>query len=205
MFRVLLLYGAFNLCHNLAYLLGYHLLPPGAMKGTHPAYMIASRVAESSSFWSEFGGTLLINLLFMGSICILLNLQRVRATPLGHLVPLFLGLTTGLFLSTNSPAALDLSGVPFLAGTATGLSIGGAEVLGYVCLIAATSGISIYQRQSWCRWEEKFVRTRSLREVRLSRGELFVLILGLVLIVIAGYRETWPVGFALHPGSTPIG
>ena len=86
LFRVLLLYGAYNLCHNLAFLLGYRLLPPGAMKGTHPAYMIAARVAESSSFWSEFGGTLLVNLLFMGSICILLNLQRVRATPLGHLV-----------------------------------------------------------------------------------------------------------------------
>jgi hypothetical protein len=187
---VLLLYGAYNLCHNLAFLVGYHLLPVGAMKGAHPAYMIAARLAKSSGFWSEFGGTLVINVLVMGSICILLNLQRVGTIPLGHLVPLFLGLTTGLFLGTNSLAAMDLSGVPFLAGTATGLSIGGTEMLGYVCLIAATSGISIYQRQTWWRWDEKFVRTRQLREVSLSRGELGLLALGLLLIILAGYRES---------------
>jgi hypothetical protein len=190
LYTVLLLYGAYNLCHNLAFLVGYHLLPAGAMKGAHPAYLIAARLARSSGFWSEFGGTLFINVLVMGSICTLLNLQRVRTTPLGHLVPLFLGLTTGLFLGTNSLAAMDLSTGPFLAGTATGLSIGGTEILGYVCLIAATSGISVYQRQSWWRWDEKFVRTRSLREVSLSRGELGLLALGLLLIIMAGYRET---------------
>ncbi len=190
LFRALLLYGVYNLCHNLAFLVGYHLLPPGAMKGAHPAYIIASRVARSTSFWSEFGSTLLVNLLVMGSICTLLNLQRVRTIPLGYLVPVFLGLTTGLFVGTNSLAALDLSGVPFLAGTATGLTIGGAEMLGYVCLIAATSRISIYRRQSWWRWEEKFVRTRSLRDIRLAGEEFLALFLGIILIVIAGYRET---------------
>jgi hypothetical protein len=184
------LYGIYKLCHSLAFLLGYHLLPPGAMKGVHPAYAIASRVAQSTDFWSEFSSTLFVNLLIMGSICTLLNLQRVRTTPLGHLVPLFLGLTTGLFVGTNSLAALDLSGVPFLAGTATGLTIGGTEILGYVCLIAATSRISIYHRQSWWRWEEKFARTQSLRDIRLSGEELFVLLLGIILIVIAGYRES---------------
>ena len=52
----------------------------------------------------------------MGSISVLLNLQRVRTIPLGHLVPVFLGLETGLALGTNSFAALDLSDKPFLSG-----------------------------------------------------------------------------------------
>jgi len=190
LYIVLLLYGAYNLSHNIAFLVGYHLLPAGAMKGAHPAYVIAARLARSAGFWSEFGGTLVINVLVMGSICTLLNLQRVGTTPLGHVVPLFLGLTTGLFLGTNSLAAMDLSSIPFLAGTAAGLSIGGVEILGYICLIAATSGISIYQRQSWWRWDERFVRTGSLREVGLSRGELGLLALGLLIIILAGYRET---------------
>lgn len=95
-----------------------------------------------------------------------------------------------MFLGTNSLAALDLGGIPFLAGTAMGLTVGGAEMLGYVCLIAATSGISIYQRQSWWRWKEKFVRARSLRDIRLSHGGLVVLVLGFSLIVLAAYRET---------------
>jgi hypothetical protein len=187
--RVLLLYGAYNLCHNLAFLCGYHLLSPGAMKGTHAA-RIASTVADAPGFWSELGRTLFVNVGIMGSIAVLLNLQRVRTIPLGYLVTLFLGVTTGLFLGTNSLVAVDLAGVPFLSGTATGLTIGGAEMLGYVCLIAATAGISIYERQTWWRWQEKFVRVRSLREVRLSRGEVLVLLLGLALLVGAAYRET---------------
>ena len=186
--RVLLLYGAYNLCHNLAFLAGFHLLAQGAMKGTHPA-LIASRVAEAPTYWAQFAGTLLLNLLVMGSICTLLNLQRVGTIPLGYTVPLFLGVTTGLFLGTNSLVAVDLSGVPFLAGTATGLTIGGAEMLGYVCLIAATAGVSTHQRQSWWR-KEKFVRVRRVRDFRLSRGEVVVLALGLALIVAAAFRET---------------
>jgi hypothetical protein len=118
--RVLLLYGAYNLFHNVAYLVGYYLLTPGAMKGSHPA-AIATWVGKAPGFWGQFGATLLLNLLVMGSICVALNLQRVRTVPLGYLVTLFLGFTTGLFLGSNSLAALDLAGVPFLSGTATGL------------------------------------------------------------------------------------
>ncbi|HUL78991.1 MAG TPA: hypothetical protein VL691_17120 [Vicinamibacteria bacterium] len=130
-------------------------------------------------------GTLAVNLGVMGSICVLLNLQRVGTTPLGYL-----GLTTGLFLGTNSLAAIDLSGVPFLAGTVTGLSIGGAETLGYVCLIAATARISTHERQTWWRWQEMFVRVRRLRDVRLSPAEVAVLVLGALLILLAAFRET---------------
>jgi len=50
--RVLLLYGAYTLFHNVAFLFGYYLLSPGFMK-KHPAAMIASRVAEASGFWWE--------------------------------------------------------------------------------------------------------------------------------------------------------
>ena len=178
-----------TLCHNVAFLVGYRLLWPGALKG-HPAHLIASRVAAAPGFWSELAGTLAINLGFMGSICVLLNLQRVGGTPLGYLVTVFLGLTTGLFLGTNSLAALDLSGVPFLAGTATGLAIGGAETLGYVCLIAATARISTHERQTWWRWDEKFVRVRRLRDFHPSAAETAVLALGVLLIVVAAFRET---------------
>jgi hypothetical protein len=97
-------------------------------------------------------------------------------------------------LPAASALPVELAGrlefsVPFLAGTATGLTIGGAELLGYVCLIAATAGVSTHQRQSWWR-KEKFVRVRRLRDVRLSRGEVVVLALGLALIVAAAFRET---------------
>jgi len=172
---------------------GVPLWLPLAVSGRHEGDArgrIASTVADAPGFWSELGRTLFVNLGIMGSICVLLNLQRVRTIPLGYLVTFFLGVATGLFLGTNSLVAVDLSGVPFLAGTATGLTIGGAEMLGYVCLIGATARISIYERQTWWRWQEKFVRVRSLRDIRLSPGEVLMLLLGIALIVAAAYRET---------------
>jgi hypothetical protein len=187
--RLLLLYGSYNLFHNLAFLVGYHLLWPGAMRGT-PAARIASTVARAPSFWSEVAATLLVNLVVMGGICVLLNLQRVGHVPLGYLVTFFLGVTTGLFLGTNSLVAVDLSEVHFLPGTATGLSIGGVEMLAYVCLIASTAHISLYQRQTWWRWDEKFVRVRSLSNVHLTAGEVLVAAVGVVLLVVAALRES---------------
>ena len=63
-------------------------------------------------------------------------------------------------------------------------------MLGYVCLIAATARVSIYQRRSWWRWSERFARVRSLRDVRLTAGEITVLVLCVLLIVVAAYRES---------------
>jgi hypothetical protein len=188
--RLLLLYGAYNLIHNFVFLLAYHLFPPGFLKGTH-VMAIASWVGSAGGLWGVFGRTLLMNLGVMGTICVLLNLQRVRTIPLGYTVPLFLGVTTGLALGTNSFAGIDLSNIPFRAGTAEGLSIGGAEMLGYMCLIAATSRISMYQRQTWWRWSEYFVRIRRISDLRLSLSEIVVLVAGIGLIVLGAYRETW--------------
>lgn len=188
--RLLLLYGAYNLIHNFVFLLAYHLLPPDILRGTH-VMAIASWVGSAGGLWGVFDRTLLMNLGVMGSICVLLNLQRVRTIPLGYTVPLFLGVMTGLALGTNSFAAIDLSNIPFRAGTAEGLTIGGAEMLGYICLIAATSRISMYQRQTWWRWSEHFVRVRRISDLRLSLAEIVVLVAGIGLIVWGAYRETW--------------
>jgi hypothetical protein len=54
--RVLLLYGAYSLFHNAAFLVGYHFRPPGGLKGRHPISVIASRIAESSSFGRSLRG-----------------------------------------------------------------------------------------------------------------------------------------------------
>ena len=86
--------------------------------------------------------------------------------------------------------------MPFLAGTATGLTIGGAEMLGSVWLIAATARVSIYQRHSWWRWNERFIRVRSLRDVRLTPGEALLLALGVVDRVVPERADQ--VSFSTH-------
>jgi hypothetical protein len=75
---------------------------------------------------------------------------------------------------------------------ALSLGIGNLEMLGYICVIAATVKLGIYQYRSWWRWtgEWQAVKTGNLRDVRLDRFEVAFLIVGVSLIVFGAYRET---------------
>jgi hypothetical protein len=75
---------------------------------------------------------------------------------------------------------------------ALSLSIGNLEMLGYICVIAATIKLGIYQYRSWWRWtgEWKAIQTGRLRDVRLDRLEVAFLFIGITLIVLGAYRET---------------
>ncbi|KPL18129.1 MAG: hypothetical protein AMJ93_14190, partial [Anaerolineae bacterium SM23_84] len=73
-------------------------------------------------------------------------------------------------------------------GIALGLSIGGAEMLVYVLIIASTVKLGVYQYRSLVDW--KPVKAMSLRDVRLTRQEVMCLTVGLLLLVLAAYRET---------------
>jgi hypothetical protein len=59
-------------------------------------------------------------------------------------------------------------------------------------VIAATAKLGIYQYRSWWRWgsEWKPVKSMRLREVRLSREEVVVVIFGVALVLVAAVRET---------------
>jgi hypothetical protein len=171
--RVLWLYGLYMLLSNAAYLLGYYLLPEGVMRGT--PYVAAGRVvASATSFWGEFGLTLLFNLGLVVSIGVLLNLNQVRSIPTGYVLPISLGLVSGLISGTNSFAASDLRVYNAWDGMALGLSIGGVEMLAYVLVIAATAGLGVYHYRSWWRWSGVWqpAKLRRLRDVRLSRSEI---------------------------------
>lgn len=190
--RVLWLYGLYMLVSNAAYLFGYYLLPEGVMRGT--PYVAAGRVVSgAASFWGEFGLTLLFNLGLVVSIGVLLNLNQVRGIPTGYVLPISLGLVSGLISGTNSFAASNLRAYNAWDGMAFGLSIGGVEMLAYILVIAATAGLGVYQYRSWWRWRGAWqpIKLRRLRDVRLSRSEIVCLALGIVLLIAAAYRETW--------------
>lgn len=190
--RVLWLYGLYMLLSNAAYLFGYTLLPEGVMRGT--PYVAAGRVVSSAaSSWGEFGLTLLFNLGLVVLMSVLLNLNQVRGFPMGYILPISLGLVSGLISGTNSFAASDLRQYNARDGMALGLSIGGVEMLAYILVIAATAGLGVYQYRSWWRWRGAWapVKLRRLRDVRLSGSEIVCLALGIVLLIAAAYRETW--------------
>jgi len=116
------------------------------------------------------------------------NLQQVRGFPLGYVIPIALGIVSGLVTGTNSYVADDLSRYSVREGMALGLSIGGLEMLAYIMIIAATVKVGIYQYRSLVDW--KPVKAMNLRDVRLSRQEVFCLLAGVLLLVLAAYRET---------------
>ena len=185
--RVLWLYGLYSLLNLFSFLLGYHFLPEGFMRG-NPYSAIGSFVASASSFWSELGLTLLFNLGTLVVVCILTNLQQFRRIPIGYIVPIVLGITTGLVSGTNSFAASDLKQFNALDGMALGMGIGGIEMLAYVLVISATANIGLYNYESLKqRHGEKL---KNLRDIKLSMSETFCLVLGVLMIIFAAYRET---------------
>jgi hypothetical protein len=185
--RVLWLYGLYSLLNLFSFLLGYHFLPEGFMRGS-PYSAIGSFVASASSFWSEFGLTLLFNLSTVIVVCILTNLQQFRHVPVGYIVPVVLGIVSGLVSGTNSFAASDLKQFNALDGMALGMGIGGIEMLAYVLVISATANIGLYNYESLKQRQGQ--RLKNLREIKLSMSELFCLGLGIFMIIFAAYRET---------------
>jgi len=185
--RVLWLYGLYSLLNLASFLTGYYLLPEGFMR-TSPYSAIGSLVASAPSFWSEFGLTLLFNLGTVFVACILTNLQQIRRVPVGYIVPIVLGVVSGLVSGTNSFAASDLKSFNALDGMALGMSIGGLEMLAYVLVIAATANIGLWNYASLRQLNGE--KIKSLREIRFSRAEVFCLLLGVALIVSAAWRET---------------
>ena len=185
--RILWLYGLYSLLNLVSFLSGYYLLPEGLMRGS-PYSAIGSFVASATSFWGEFGLTLLFNLGIVIVVCILTNLQQFKGIPMGYVVLVVLGIVSGLVSGTNSFSASDLKQFNAWDGMALGLSIGGVEMLAYVLVISATANIDLYQYKNLWQWQGE--KIKNLRDIRLSPSEIFCLCLGIFMIVIAAYRET---------------
>lgn len=189
--RALWLYGLYTVISNAFFLFGFYLLPEGALR-RGPQAAAAQVAADAGSFAAELALTLLFNLGVVVVIALILNLNRVKGFPAGYLYPMVLGVVSGLIPGTNSFVSSDLADFPVREGMALALSIGNLEMLGYICVIAATVPVGIYEYRSWWRWsgEWKETKTKSVRDVRLTRTEWILAAAGLALIVTAAVRET---------------
>jgi hypothetical protein len=189
--RLLWLYGLYMLLSNAAYLLGYYLIPEGALR-QGPQAAPARIAGGASSFWGELALTLLFNVGLVVIAAVIMNLNQVKGFPAGYLYPICLGIISGLISGTNSFTASDLTKFNARDGMALGLSIGNVEMLGYILVIAATVKFGVYKYRSWWRWsgEWKPEKLMPIRDIRLARDEVIILALGIGLVVAAAIRET---------------
>jgi hypothetical protein len=132
-------------------------------------------VAQQTGFWAQFGMTLFFNLGVMSVIILVSNFNQVNGFPVGYLIPISLGIMSGLIPGTNSFVSSDLSGYSVREGMALGLSIGGLEMFAYILIIAATVKFGIYHYRSWWRWSGEWepAKVMNLRDVQISRQEIF--------------------------------
>lgn len=189
--RMLWLYGLYMLISNATFLIGYYLLPEGILR-SGPQTAAGRVVAGADSFSAELLLTLAFNVGIVVVVAVVMNLNRVRGFPVGYLYPVFLGVVSGLIPGTNSFVSSNLADYGVREGMALSLSIGNLEMLGYICVIAATAGIALYEYRSWWRWggEWKAVKTGSFKDIRLSRSEWMAVGIGVALVLIAAVRET---------------
>lgn len=190
--RILWLYGLYTLLFNICFVFAYYLLPEGFMRGS-PQMAAGEIVATAKSFWPQFGLTLFFNLGIMAVIAIVANFNQVKGLPTGYLIPLVLAVTQGLIVGTNSFVVDDLDRYANVReAMALGQTIGGLEILGFILVIASTVKYGVYQYRSWWRWSGAWKPTKlmNLRDVRLSRQETVCLVGGILLLMIAAYRET---------------
>jgi hypothetical protein len=190
--RVLWLYGLHTILSNIFLVVGYFFLPEGFLRDT-PLSWAGNVAASPETARGEFLATLFFNLGMMSMIALGLNLITIKGFPQGYFVPITLGLVSGLFLGTNSFVAMDLATIPFREGQAVGFTIGGIEMLGYICLVASTVKFGIYQYDSWWQWNEKPHKVMNLKDIQLSKFEILCFVSGVILIVIAAYRESYGV------------
>ena len=196
--RIVWLYGLHTILWNFFFVVSYYLLPEGFMRAS-PQVAVGRAVTEAHSFLGQFGLTLMFNLGVV-ALGLVLNCNQVRGIPAGYLIPVSLGVTSGLILGSNSFAASDLSRLAIRDGLAAGITIGGLEMMGYIFVIAATVKMGVYQYRSWWRWsgEYKPLKAMRFREVRLSRHEVLCFAGGVLLIVLGAYNET-----VMSLGATP--
>lgn len=186
--RVLWAYLFYVVLNLFSFAIGYFLLPEGALLNT-PYSALAEVAAQQTGLWLQFLSTVGFNLGFAFLLGVGLNLQRVNSFPTGYVVLFAAGIMSGLFAGTNSFVVQAIS--PYtLEGWLVALRIRHLELLGYTVIVASTIGVGIRDYSSWLPWKAKETKIQNWCEIRLSRQEVIGIVVGVFLILLAGYNET---------------
>jgi len=145
--------------------------------------------ATQDSLIAQFLTTAVFNLGFVFVLGVGLNLQRVNNFPTGYVFVFSAGIVSGLIAGTNSFASQVIS--PYtIEGWIIALRIQHLELLGYTCVVASTIPVGLSDYSSWLPWKAKESKIHTWTEIRLTRQEIFGVIMGILFILVGAYNET---------------
>ena len=140
--RFISMLGLAGLILTVSWLLSYHLLPEGILRGRTAAAVLAGDEA-AASFPAEFARIFLLNLFMLTAIVLASRLIEVGGFPLGYLPPLLLSGIYAIVLGTNSFS------IPLPRPIAPSLVIfsrsGIYEIAAYVLAAVSTPGIQTHR------------------------------------------------------------
>ncbi len=186
--RVIWAYAIYIGLLLISFAIGYFFLPRGILLNT-PWTAFGSMAASPESFIEQFLVTVLFNLGFIFLLGVALNLQRVNGFPTGYVFVFAAGIISGLGAGTNSFVSQVIS--PYtVEGWLVALRIQHLELLGYTIIVASTISIGLSDYNSWLPWKAKERKIQNWRDIRLTKQEVFGIMIGVVLILIGAYNET---------------
>jgi uncharacterized membrane protein SpoIIM required for sporulation len=164
-----------------AWFVAYYFLPYEVLKGVFPS----SYLPWGNSFLSAFFAIFLFNLVVGCGITVAANLISAKSIPLGYLYPSVQVCLFGIFLGTNS-FATSQGGRLFPSLTLV-TGAGFYELTAYVLVAVATAKLTLWNQTALL--GGSLERIKKMQKLELTRAELFVLVFGVLLLLVAAAIE----------------
>ena len=180
--RVASSYAIFIVILSVAYIFGVYALPEGALKD----FPLVSNLVFSkrSTLGLQVLKTVAFNLMVV-SMVIAANLFRVRALPFGCLPIWANTVVMGLMAGSDSFGGSISSRTAY--GSLMFLKIGFLEFSAYILACVATTGITMFYAERWR--GVGFRKVARLKELKLTKSEMYLLLLSLALLILAAFNE----------------
>jgi len=159
----------------------YYFLPYEVLKGVFPS----SYLPLGNGFLSAFFAIFLFNLVIGCGITVAANLISAKSIPLGYLYPLVQVSLFGIFLGTNS--FVISHGGRLFPGLTLVTGAGFYELTAYILVAVATAKLTLWNQTALL--GGSLERIRKMQEIKLARAELFVLVFGVLLLLVAAVIE----------------
>ena len=181
-----------------AWALSYALLPEGFFGFFPRMGAVSADVGQGilSLAWEIFVNNIFVNAVVIG----LASLLAMGCISGGYLIAWFVCGSYGGMLGTNSFTYPDPGGpmAPYLA--VIWERSGTREITAYLLTAAALANIHLWRDPSLR--SSRLERVRRLREVRLSLGEILLVVVAVLLIAWGAYVEAWQI---VHSPSAFVG